>query len=91
MVASCLASIAGRWSPATTMLARTSTRDVSAAQADRVVIISGLKNVIRSPVEIDEYGPSSTNRHQSRRPCPVKPLAMVGSAMPMSMEADASR
>ena len=65
------------------MLAMTSTRSVSAAQAASVVSISGLKKVIRSPVEIEENGPASTIRHQSRSADLVKPCAIVGRAIPI--------
>ena len=62
----------------------TSTRSVSAAAAVLVTRISGLWNVIRSPAEMLEKGPSSIPRHHSMSVDRVKPSAMVGNAIPTS-------
>ena len=89
-MANCLATRAGRWRGRTVMLVITRTRSVSAAAAAVVTTSSGLWNVIRSPAETLEYGPSSIPRHHSTKVALVNPAAMVGSAIPISMARDPS-
>ena len=72
------------------MLVMTWTRSVRAAAAVLVTRSSGLWNVIRSPADTLEYGPSSIPRHHSTKVVLVNPVAMVGSAMPISMGCDPS-
>ena len=76
---------------ATVMLVITWTRSVRAAAAVLVTSSSGLWKVIRSPADTLEYGPSSIPRHHSTNVLLVNPVAMVGSAIPISMAHDPSQ
>ena len=64
-VAICLAMSGMGCIGSTTRFTNTRTRSVSAAAAELMTFISWFWNVMRSPHEMDEYGPSSMPRHQS--------------------------
>ena len=44
---------------------------------------SGLKNVSRSPAEIEEYGPASIAAHHARNAVEENPAAIVGNDIPI--------
>jgi hypothetical protein len=84
-VATCFATIPVACIGSTTTVGTRRTRDVTAAAAAKVTMISGFGNVMRSPAARLENGPASMRRAHSRISPRSRPGTITGRFMPMSI------